>query len=523
MVGSPIAVGPSAYGFGRPRRFVCRALLAATLAAADLAAPVPCRAGEQKEPDIVLVVADDLAAWATGLSGRPEIATPTLDALAAGGLRMTNAAAVSPVCSPSRASLLTGRLPSQHGVHDFLREEAGRDHDWLAGETLLPELLRQAGYRTALIGKWHLDASRTEPARGFERWLSYDVTREGWRNQYQHRGAVHLSDDGTAITVTGFQTSHLVDAAIAWVARQGDDRPFFLMLAPTDTHVPYEGQPERWVARYRDAQLLDLVRTPPGLLPSANDAARAGADLPNLLAEYFAGVSHQDAELGRLIDALDALGQLDDTLVVFTSDQGLMLGQKGLIGKGNATLPQNLFEESIRVPMVLHWTGRIPAGATLAIPFDHLDLVQSLLDAAGARPAPETAARIDSPGSSLFPYLADPATGWRRWRFAEYGTVRAIADRRYKLIVRSPPLPLGYGDELYDLLEDPGETRNLLSSADHRAVEQELRTALAAHFARYSVSGRDGFSALEQTPQNGNEPWRRMAAGAAGPTPAPQR
>lgn len=521
MPDSPDALRSPTTDCGQSKRPARRSTVVAVAMVAGLA--TTCHAAESTAPNIVLVVADDLAAWATGAAGRSGIATPTLDALAAGGLRMVNAAAVAPVCSPSRASLLTGRLPSQHGVHDFLREEAGRERDWLAGETLLPELLRQAGYRTALIGKWHLDASRTEPARGFDRWLSYDVTRAGWRNQYQHRGAVHLSDDGTAITVTGFQTSHLVDAAIEWVGRQGDDRPFFLVLAPTDTHVPYEGQPERWVSRYRDGKLLDLVRTPPGLLPPASDAARASADLPELLAEYLAAVSHQDAEIGRLIDALDARGLLHTTLIVYTSDQGLMLGQKGLIGKGNATLPQNLFEESIRVPMVLRWTGRIPAGATLAIPFDHLDLFQSLLDAAGARIAPETATGINSPGSSLLPYLADPATGWRRWRFAEYGTVRAIADQRFKLITRSPPLPPGYGDELYDLLEDPGETRNLVSSADHRAVEQELRAALAAHFARYSIPGKDGSSALEQPPQNGNEPWRRMVAGAAGPTPARPR
>jgi arylsulfatase A-like enzyme len=517
MAASTIEVG------WRTARLARRALLAAAVAAATLAAPAPARAGEQKPPNIVLVVADDLAAWATGLTGAPHIVTPTLDALAAGGLQMVNAAAVAPVCSPSRASLLTGRLPSQHGVHDFLREEAGRKHDWLAGEILLPELLRQAGYRTALIGKWHLDASRTEPARGFDRWLSYDVTREGWRNQYQHRGAVYLSDDGAPITATGFQTSHLIDAAIQWVSRQGETQPFFLMLAPTDTHVPYEGLPERWISRYRDPELLDLVRTPPGLLPPANDAARAGGDLPELLAEYLAGVSHQDAELGRLVDALDVRGLLDATLIVFTSDQGLMLGQKGLVGKGNATLPQNLFEESIRVPMVLHWPARIPAGSRLAIPFDHIDLFQSLLDAAGVQLAPETAARINSPGSSVLPYPADPSTGWRRWRYAEYGTVRAIADQRYKLIVRSPPLLPGYGDELYDLLADPGETRDLALSADHRAVEQELHAALVAHFARHSVPGRDGFSALEQPPQNGNEPWRRMAAGAASPSPAPPR
>jgi arylsulfatase A-like enzyme len=171
--------------------------------------------------------------------------------------------------------------------------------------------------------------------------------------------------------------------------------------------------------------------------------------------------------------------------------------------------------------MVLRWPARFTAGSRFDLPFDHIDLFQTLLDAAGAQPTPETAARINSPGSSLLPYLADPTTSWRRWRFAEYGTVRAIADQRYKLIVRSPPLLPGYGDELYDLLEDPGETCNLVSSADHRAVAQELRAALAAHFARYAIPARDGFSALQQPPQNGDEPWRRMAVVAAGTNPAP--
>ena len=511
---------PGRRGGCRQPRFHTAAAVA--LAAATLAAGASGRAAEPQAPNIVLVVADDLASWATEDAVQPAVLTPTLDALAAGGLQMLNAAAVAPVCSPSRASLLTGRLPSQHGVHDFIREEPGpAAHDWLAGQTLLPELLQKAGYRTALIGKWHLAAASTTPARGFDRWLSYDVAPAGWRNQYEHRGVVHLSDGGAPITVTGFQTSALVDAAIEWVGRPGEERPFFLLLAPTDTHVPYQGQPERWAARYRGGRLVEAVRTPAGLLPPANDAARAGADLPELLAQYLAAVSHQDAEVGRLVDALDARGLLDRTLFVYTSDQGLMLGQRGLVGKGNATLPQNLYEESVRVPMALRWPGRIAAGATLAIPFDHIDLFQTLLDAAGVRLSSSTAARIDSPGASLLPYLADPATGWRRWRFAEYGTVRAIADQRYKLIVRSPPLLPGWGDELYDLAADPGEAQNLLTSADHRAVEQELRAALAAHFARYAVAGRDGFTALEQPPQNGNEPWRRMAAAAA--TAAPPR
>ena len=125
-----------------------------------------------RPPNIILFLADDHGQWASGPYGNDEVETPTLDSLAASGLLMANATTPSPVCSPARTSLLTGRMPSQHGVHDFLAERPDADHDWLEGEVLLPELLKLAGYRTALIGKWHCSATSLEPARGFNRWLS---------------------------------------------------------------------------------------------------------------------------------------------------------------------------------------------------------------------------------------------------------------------------------------------------------------------------------------------------------------
>ncbi len=492
---------------------ICSPVIVLLAAACGLAA----EATSPQRPNIVLVVADDHAQWATSLWGQPVILTPTLDALAATGIRMLDATSVSPVCSPSRASLLTGRLPSQHGVHDFIREQPGRSGRWLDGEILLPELLLRAGYRTALIGKWHLADSSMEPARGFERWLSYDVGPEGWQNQYRHRGRVYLSDQGSPVAVEGFQTARLVDAAIEWILGARDERPFFLLLAPTDTHAPHEGLPERWVSRYRKGVLVDMVKTPASLLPPASEATRAGDDLPALLAQYLASVSHQDAEIGRLVDALDATGARDRTLFVYTSDHGLMLGQKGLVGKGNATVPHNLYEESIRVPTVLHWPERFPRRNRYAIPFDHIDLFQTLLDAAKVELEPAVRTRINSPGASILPYLADPSTGWRTVRFAEFGKVRSMTNRRYKLVVRAPPLAPGVGDELYDLVEDPNESHNLIDSPAHRKTALELRAALSAHFARYEDPGRSGFAASDHLPQNGDQSAPQAMEASAGP------
>jgi len=468
--------------------------------------------GSTRPPDIILFLADDHGQWAAGAYGNDDVLTPTIDSLAASGLLMADATSPAPVCSPARISLMTGRMPSQHGVHDFLSERPDFDRDWLEGEVLLPGLLQQAGYRTALIGKWHGSATSFEPVRGFDRWLSYDQGPEDWPNQYLHHGTVHLSDQGTAISVDGFQLEYLGHAAREFIAAGDPEQPYFLVFAPTDTHEPINGHPEELVERYRNSDLDQVPSGESSPFPAAYPAAVAPANFRETLAQYYAAVSHQDAELAKILDLVESRCNLENTLVIYTSDHGMMVGHHGLIGKSNATIPQNLYEESIRVPMILSWSGVISeAGTTLSFPFDHLDLFQTILDAAGVELSDEMRATIDSPGQSLWPFLDDPDIEWRRYRFTEHGNARMISDGRYKLIKRYPPLDPRFGDELYDLEADPRETTNLVESNEHQDVRAKLSTALDKHFEKYEVPKYSGRTVMDQPPCNGMEPWRKLA------------
>jgi len=465
-----------------------------------------------RPPDIILFLADDHGQWAAGPYGNDDVETPTLDTLAASGLMMANATSPAPVCSPARISLMTGRMPSQHGVHDFLSEQPDFDRDWLAGQVLLPELLQQAGYRTALIGKWHCSATSFEPARGFDRWLSYDQGPEDWPNQYLHHGTVHLSDQGTPISVEGFQLEHLGSAAREFIEAGDPEQPYFLVFAPTDTHEPIVGHPEELVEKYRNSDLDHVPAGETSVFPAAYPAAVAPEDHGETLAQYYAAVEHQDAELAKILDLVEARSGLDNTLVIYTSDHGMMVGHHGLIGKSNATLPQNLYEESIRVPMIFSWPAGIEeAGTTLDLPVDHLDLFQTILDAAGVELGEEMQTRINSPGRSLLPRLRDPEIEWRQYRFTEHGNARQISDGRYKLVRRYPPLDPRFGDELYDLETDPREATNLMDSPDYREVGAELRAALDRHFERFEEPEHSGRTVIDQPSVNGMEPWRKLA------------
>lgn len=474
--------------------------------------PLPEEAGSNRPPDIILFLADDHGQWAAGPYGNDEVETPTLDTLAALGLLMANATSPAPVCSPARISLMTGRIPSQHGVHDFLSEQPDFDRDWLEGEVLLPELLKDVGYRTALIGKWHGSATSFVPARGFDRWLSYDQGPEDWPNQYLHHGTVHLSDQGSAISVDGFQLEYLGGAAREFIAAGNPEQPYFLVFAPTDTHEPITGHPEELVKRYRSADLDHVLTGETSPFPAAYPAAVAPTDFSETLAQYYAAVSHQDAELAKILDLVEARNGLENTLVIYTSDHGMMVGHHGLIGKSNATIPQNLYEESIRVPMILSWPGGFSeAGAILDLPFDHLDLFQTILDAAGVELSDDVRRSIDSPGRSLLPRLRDPDIEWRSYRFTEHGNARQINDGNYKLVKRYPPLDRRFGDELYDLEADPRETINLVDSADHKEIGAELSAALDKYFERYEDPEHSGRTVINQPSVNGMEPWRKLA------------
>jgi arylsulfatase A-like enzyme len=474
------------------------------------AACAPAQPPQTTRPNILLVVTDDQGHWACGPCGSSEILTPTMDRLAEEGTFFTNASSPSPVCSPARASLLTGRLPSQHGIHDFLSETGTDRRDWLAEELLLPEILRDAGYFTALVGKWHLSASGVPPPRLFDRWVSYDISVAGWRNQYLHHGPVHLLDDGQPVVVDGFQTAQLADRAVEIIEHRPDDRPFFLLFAPTETHAPFEGHPDAWVERYRNASFVDLPRGESSHLPAFGANSVLPDDPTEMLAQYYAAVSAQDEWLGTVITALDGTGVIDDTLVIVTSDHGHMNGHHGLVGKANATLPQNLYDEVVRVPLVIRWPGRVAAAARSDLFVDHMDLFVTMLDASTIELDGPTVHRIASPGRSLLPVLGKPTVGWRRLRFAEHGNARMVADERWKLVRRYPPLDPRYGDELYDLETDPRETTNLADEPAHAGVVSRLGDALDAYFSRFEDPEKSGARIMEQPPANGREPWTRL-------------
>ena len=447
-------------------------------------------------PNILLFITDDHGQWASGPYGNHEVSTPNLDSLAASGVVMENAFTPTPVCSPARASLLTGLTPSQHGIHDYITAAFDRER-WLATEQTLPLLLQKAGYRTGLAGKWHI-GNEDVPAPGFDFWFSV-----GSDYPLLHDGAHDFCNQGRMERIRGY-TDDIVAEQAARFVRATDERPFFLLVGLTATHSPWRGHPERLASLYRDASFCDI---PTGESYPFGEQALESLSVDRrhereAQAQYYAAVSHVDEIVGRLLEAVDEAGKLNNTLVVYTSDHGLNCGHHGIWGKGNATLPLNMLEESIRVPLQLSWQGVLPAGMRRVEMVDHLDLFQTLVSVGIA----DLPANSDYAGTSMLPLLLEPEVdcNWRQVQFGEYGTVRLARSGQCKLIRRLPNGP----HELFDLEADPRETRNLIDSSSHLAVISELSGLMETHFRRYSRPDKSGTLGAYLPQHNMTEAWR---------------
>ena len=447
-------------------------------------------------PNILLFITDDHGQWASGPNGNNEVNTPNLDSLAASGVVVENAFTPTPVCSPARASLLTGLTPSQHGIHDYIAAAFDRKR-WLATEQTLPRLLQMAGYRTGLAGKWHI-GNEDMPAPGFDSWFSV-----GSAYPLLHVGARDFCNQGRMERIRGY-TDDIVAEQAARFVRATDERPFFLLVGLTATHSPWRGHPERLASLYRDASFCDI---PTGESYPFGEQALESLSVDRrrereAQAQYYAAVSHVDEIVGQLLEAVDEAGKLNNTLVVYTSDHGLNCGHHGIWGKGNATLPLNMLEESIRVPLQLSWQGVLPAGMRRVEMVDHLDLFQTLVSVGIA----DLPANSDYAGTSMLPLLLEPEVdcNWRQVQFGEYGTVRMARSGRYKLIRRHPNGP----HELFDLEADPRETRNFIDSSSHLAVISELSGLMETHFRRYSRPDKSGTLGADLPQHNMTEAWR---------------
>lgn len=457
-------------------------------------------------PNIIVFFSDDHAQWALPSYGNREIHAPNLTHLAQTGALMQNAFTPCPVCSPARASFWTGLYPSQHGVHDHLAEDdaAVQQTDWLSGLPTLAQRLRGAGYTTALSGKWHCGSGEV-PKPGFDFWHS------AWRKTPKYDSPVNkYSEQGRVVERRGTDTQIISEAAVDFLRRRDRSKPFFLFVGYAATHNPWINRPERLVERYRGATFSDIPDEASWPFGAAGAHPVAPDDPREARAQYYASISMIDEGVGRLLDELEAQAAREETLIVYTSDHGLNLGQHGLWGKGNGSQPLNMLEESIRVPLIINQPGAISGGTRRAEFVTHCDLHQTLLDVAGV----VSSERASQPGCSyLLLLLGASAADWRNTYIGEYGNTRAIRDRRYKFVQRADN-----DDLLHDLSADPRETVNLIGKDDCRGIAKRLRAQLDAFFVRYEIAERSGLRGDDLPIHNRREAWRR-AYGRAGGAP----
>lgn len=405
--------------------------------------------------NLIVVVTDDQADWSLGCYGGPDAVTPHLDALAASGARFTRAFVATPVCSPSRATHLTGRWGTQLGITDWLSpEENAAGHGLKPGTLTWPALLQRAGWATGLFGKWHLGTLPPFHPRHF----GYDHFFGFLGNGAVPRNPRIDFPDGPR-SVPGWFPELLVEDAMRFVdAHRG--RPFALSLHFREPHEPYGPAPAVDEAVFAGRPLT---------LPSAPGLDREYVE--KRTRAYLAATHAIDRNLGRLFTHLKEKGLWDNTVIVFTSDHGYHLGHQGLQGKGNAAWiagglkgPRrpNLFELSLRVPLLVRWPGVTPPGAVVTPMVSNLDLFATLLAIVGI-PVPPDAPHA---GVDFSPLLRGAALPARDAIFAQYdlhntshARLRSVRTERWKLVRRFDAQRL---DELYDLTADPMETKNLI-------------------------------------------------------------
>lgn len=428
--------------------------------------------GRARRTNVVMFMTDDHGAWATSPYGCAQMKTPNLQQLAEGGAKFDRAFACTPVCSPSRATYISGVIPSVHGVQDWLRPEDSfglKTRRWLDGHVTYSELLANAGYTLGLSGKWHMgDDARAQ--KGFTYWATVPGGGGPYRN-------VEFIRNGVPARPSEFKTDSVGDFALEFLDQQKNrDNPFYLLVPFYAPHTPYDYQPEQYRAPYEGS---DFACYPRGdAHPWQNRGLRQHHNNEASMRAYSALITGADANVGRVLAKLEELGKRDDTLVVFTADQGYNAGQHGVWGKGNGTWPFNMYDESIRVPMIWNHPGRIRAGQTVGEMVSSYDYFPTILDYLGVKPPRGSSRRMGRSYAGLL--RGRRPRNWDNRLFFEYSFVRGVRTENLKYVERIEEWP----SELFDLEADPGETRNLIGDPSYTARLATLRKDMASWFAR---------------------------------------
>jgi len=461
----------------------CRMIRPALLASVLLSSVLLAAALPAAPLNVVLINVDDLGYGDLHCYGHPVIRSPHLDQLAAEGMRFTQFYAPSALCSPSRAALLTGRTPYRTGIKSWIPSNSGIFLH--KQEISLATLLKGAGYATALIGKWHLNSDLGDPGQPQPKDHGFDYAYG--HNAFQiptNHNPTNVYRNGQPLPPQEGYTAQLyADEAIQWLEqRTAAGGPFFLYLAPAEPHTSIENPPE-YNARYSQ-----YTRGP--VVPIPNGGPRPPPELLKARGpgEYYANVTYLDAQLGRVLDAIDRLGHRDDTLVVFTSDNGPVtsawenwyeINAYGDTG-GFRGRKHHLYEGGIRVPAIVRLPGVVPAGSVTAAPAIGMDLFTTIAQFCGV-PIPTDRAIDGVDLGGLLRGGPAPAAHPYYWALPHPdGKEFAYREGDWKLISNHELEPI----ELYDLAHDPLEFFNLLASEPARAA------ALSAAFRRHHAAVR---------------------------------
>ena len=409
--------------------------------------------------------------------------TPALDRMAAAGAHLENAFVTTALCSPSRASILTGRYAHRHGVVDNTSAIP-------TGTVFFPQYLQKAGYRTAYIGKWHMgeDAESDQPRTGFDHWVSF-------RGQGVYSDPL-LNINGERRQIKGYTTDVLTDAALSWLeGQQKQSAPFFLYLSHKAVHAEFEPAP-----RHQGRYAKEVIPYPESMANTVNNYREKPRwveeqrnswhgvdymyhgqfDFDTFYRRYAETLLALDESVGRVLDFLDRSGLARNTLVVYMGDNGFLLGEHGLIDKRNA------YEASMRVPMLAYAPGLVKPGSKVSAVVRNIDVAPTILELAGTRSQYDMDGRsvlkalrgetIDAESEFLYEYY------WE-YAFPHTPTTFALRGDRYKFIFYHGVWDL---NEFYDLETDPAERRNLINVPGYQQQIDQMRSRL---FDRLEATG----------------------------------
>ncbi|MGH9630404.1 MAG: sulfatase family protein [Bryobacteraceae bacterium] len=433
--------------------------------------------GGAKPRNIIFILTDDHRYDALGfLKGQSFLETPVLDSFARDGVHCPNAFVTTALCSPSRASILTGQYAHRHKIVD-------NNTAIPPGTTFFPQYLRQAGYTTAFLGKWHMGAESDDPQPGFDHWVSF----RGQGSYLPNRNGLNIN--GKRVPQKGYITDELTDYAVDWLNQREKGKPYFMYLSHKAVHSEFIPA-ERHKGRYKDAKF-----EPPATMAAKGEMARGrpmwvhnqrnswhGVEFPYHspldIAEYYKRYAETllavDDSAGRVLEALRKCGELDSTLIIYMGDNGFAFGEHGLIDKRTA------YEESMRVPMLVRCPELFSGGRPVEAVIANIDIMPTCLAAAGL----EAPKGID--GQNALPILQGKQTPWRDTLLYEYywernfphtPTMHALRGDQYKYIRYHGIWDL---NELYDIKEDPRETNNLINDPKHAGIVKEMNEKLFA-------------------------------------------